>query len=296
MSNNEQVNNSFFLFCKVKNMLTTGLYIISTPIGNLKDISQRALEVLEKAPVIACEDTRVSKKLFSLLNLSLKKKFITYQDHNEEEQSQKIIDIIQNEGAVALISDAGSPLISDPGYKLVKKCREQGVFVSAIPGACALITALQLSGLPTNRFMFAGFIPNKDKARTDLFNELKDIDTTLIFYETAPRIVKTLETAGQIFKNRAIAVARELTKMYEEVLSDSAENLLIHFEKNPPKGEFVFMVAPPEKSAKTQEDIEEILRRKLKNTTLKTAVKEVADEYKLNKSQVYALALRLKDE
>ena len=296
MSNNELVNNSFFLFCKVKNMLTTGLYIISTPIGNLKDISQRALEVLEQAPVIACEDTRVSKKLFSLLNLSLKKKFITYQDHNEEEQSQNIIDIIQNEGAVALISDAGSPLISDPGYKLVKKCREQGIFVSAIPGACALITALQLSGLPTNRFMFAGFIPNKDKARTDLFNELKDIDTTLIFYETAPRIVKTLETAGQIFKNRAIAVARELTKMYEEVLSDSAENLLIHFEKNPPKGEFVLMVAPPEKSAKTQENIEEILRRKLKQTTLKTAVKEVADEYKLNKSQVYALALRLKDE
>lgn len=296
MSNNEQVNNSFFLFCKVKNMLTTGLYIISTPIGNLKDISQRALEVLEQAPVVACEDTRVSKKLFSLLNLSLKKKFITYQDHNEEEQSQKIIDIIQNEGAVALISDAGSPLISDPGYKLVKKCREQGVFVSAIPGACALITALQLSGLPTNRFMFAGFIPNKDKARTDLFNELKDIDTTLIFYETAPRIVKTLETAGQIFKNRAIAIARELTKMYEEVLSDSAENLLIHFEKNPPKGEFVLMVAPPEKSAEPKEDIEEILRKKMHQTTLKTAVKEVADEYKLNKSQVYALALRLKDE
>ena len=277
-------------------MLTTGLYIISTPIGNLKDISQRALEVLERAPVIACEDTRVSKKLFSLLNLSLKKKFITYQDHNEEEQSQKIIDIIQNEGAVALISDAGSPLISDPGYKLVKKCREHGIFVSAIPGACALITALQLSGLPTNRFMFAGFIPNKDKARTDLFNELKDIDTTLIFYETAPRIVKTLETAGQIFKNRTVAVARELTKMYEEVLSDSAENLRVHFEKNPPKGEFVFMVAPPEKSAKTQEDIEEILRKKMHQTTLKTAVKEVADEYKLNKSQVYALALRLKDE
>lgn len=296
MSNNVLVNNSFFLFCKVKNMLTTGLYIISTPIGNLKDISQRALEVLEQAPVIACEDTRVSKKLFSLLNLSLKKKFITYQDHNEEEQSQKIIDIIQNEGAVALISDAGSPLISDPGYKLVKKCREQGVFVSAIPGACALITALQLSGLPTNRFMFAGFIPNKDKARTDLFNELKDIDSTLVFYETAPRIVKTLETAGQIFKNRAIAVARELTKMYEEVLSDSAENLRVHFEKNPPKGEFVFMVAPPEKSAEPKENIEEILRKKMKQTTLKTAVKEVADEYKLNKSQVYALALRLKDE
>ena len=277
-------------------MLRNGLYIIATPIGNLQDISARALEILRFSEVIACEDTRVAKKLFSLLGLPLSKKFIKYEDHSEEKQAQNLIDFINGGATVALISDAGSPLISDPGYKLVRKCREQDIYVTAVPGACAVITALQLSGLPTNRFMFAGFIPNKDKARTDLFNELKDIDTTLIFYETAPRIVKTLETAGQIFKNRAIAVARELTKMYEEVLSDSAENLRVHFEKNPPKGEFVFMVAPPEKSAKTQEDIEEILRKKMHQTTLKTAVKEVADEYKLNKSQVYALALRLKDE
>ena len=277
-------------------MLATGLYIISTPIGNLKDISARALEVLENAPIIACEDTRVSKKLFALLGLSLKKKFITYQDHNEDEQSQKIIDLINNEGAVALISDAGSPLISDPGYKLVRKCREQGIFVSAVPGACALITALQLSGLPTNRFMFAGFIPNKEKARRDLFTELKDIDTTLIFYETAPRIVKTLEVAKEIFASREIAVARELTKMYEEVLSDSAENLIFHFENNPPKGEFVLMVAPPQKKASEEIDIEKTLAQKMQEVSLKSAVKEVSEKYGLNKSSVYSLALRIKND
>ena len=277
-------------------MLINGLYIISTPIGNLKDISVRAREVLEQAPIIACEDTRVSKKLFSLLGLSLNKKFITYQDHNEENQAQNIIDMINSEGAVALISDAGSPLISDPGYKLVKKCREQNIYITAIPGACAVITALQLSGLPTNRFMFAGFIPNKDKARTDLFNELKNINTTLVFYETAPRIIKTLEIAAEIFANREMAVARELTKMYEEVLSGSAQKLIENFENNPPKGEFVLMIAPPEKTIPEIADIEKILTVKMAEKSLKSAVKEVCDEYGLNKSQVYELALRIKDE
>lgn len=277
-------------------MLTKGLYIIATPIGNLKDISQRAIEVLNEADIIACEDTRVSRKLFSLLGISGKKKFITYQDHNEDEQAQKIIDLIYEQGAVVLVSDAGSPLISDPGYKLVRKCREQGVNVSVVPGACALICALQLSGLPTNRFMFAGFIPNKEKARADLFEELKSLNSTLIFYETAPRIVKTLEQAVVSFGQREFAIARELTKIYEEVICGSAEQIIEHFVKNPPKGEFVFMVAPPEKKENNIENIEEILADKIKNMTLKSAVKEVCEQYKLNKNDVYALALRLKNE
>lgn len=277
-------------------MLTNGLYVVATPIGNLSDISKRAIEILQEAEVIACEDTRVSRKLFSLLGLPMNKKFITYQDHNEEDQSQNIIDIINEGNAVALISDAGSPLISDPGYKLVRKCRESGIFVTSIPGACAVVCALQLSGLPTNRFMFAGFIPNKDKARNDLFNELKNIDTTLIFYETAPRILKTLEVAKTVFADRELAVARELTKIYEEVLSGSADELIKHFTDNQPKGEFVLMVAPPEKNIDTPENIEEVLAQKLTQTSLKSAVKEVCEEYGLNKSQVYSLALRLKDE
>lgn len=276
-------------------MLRNGLYIIATPIGNLQDISPRAVEILHQADIIACEDTRVSKKLFSLLGLPLDKKFIKYEDHTEEKQAQNLIDLINAGSAVALISDAGSPLISDPGYKLVRRCREQNVYVTAVPGACAVITALQLSGLPTNRFMFAGFIPNKDKARTDLFNELKSIDTTLIFYETAPRILKTLEQAEPIFKGREIAVARELTKMYEEVVGGSIAEVMQYFTQNEPRGEFVLMIAPPTEREYQITDVREILQKRLGETSLKTAVKEICAQYGLNKNEVYDLALELKN-
>lgn len=277
-------------------MLRNGLYIIATPIGNLQDISARALDVLREADVIAAEDTRMAKKLFSLLGLSLDKKFIKYEDHSEEKQAQGLIDLINAGSAVALVSDAGSPLISDPGYKLVRKCREQSIYVTAIPGACAVITALQLSGLPTNRFMFAGFIPNKDKARADLFNELKNIDTTLVFYETAPRLLKTLEQAASVFGAREVAVARELTKMYEEVISDSFAEVLAAFADNEPRGEFVVMIAPPTAAEYSLEDVRDILQKRLRETSLKTAVKEICEQYKLNKNDVYALALELKNE
>lgn len=284
------------LFVKLNKMLRNGLYIISTPIGNLKDISSRALEILHEAPVIACEDTRVTKKLFSLLGISLHKKFITCQNYNEEQQAQKLIELIEQEQAVALVSDAGSPLISDPGYKLIRRCREQNIYITAIPGACAVITALQLSGLPTNRFMFAGFIPNKDKARQALFNELKNIDSTLIFYETAPRLLKTLEQAQEIFSGREISVARELTKMYEEVQSGSFSTLLDHFSAEPPKGEFVLIIAPPQAKDFAPEDIKTVLQKRLRETTLKSAVREIADAYNLNKNDVYDLALEIKNE
>ena len=277
-------------------MLKNGLYLISTPIGNLQDISQRALDVLNEAPIIACEDTRMTKKLFSLLGLPLNKKFITYQDHNEEKQAQQLIDLINEGNVMALVSDAGAPLISDPGYKLVSKCREQGVYVTAVPGACAVITALQLSGLPTNRFLFAGFIPNKDKARSDLFNELKNIDSTLIFYETAPRLLKTLEQAAEVFGSRKISVIRELTKMYEEVQTGSFSEVRAHFAENEPKGEFVFIVSPPEEPQYTAADIKDLLAKRLQETTLKSAVKELSEQFGLNKNDVYALALELKNE
>lgn len=277
-------------------MLKSGLYIISTPIGNLQDISQRALDVLNEATVIACEDTRMTKKLFSLLGLPLHKKFITYQNYNEEQQAQQLIDLINEGQVLALVSDAGAPLISDPGYKLVSKCREQGVYVTAIPGACAVITALQLSGLPTNRFLFAGFIPNKDKARSDLFKELKDIDTTLIFYETAPRLLKTLEQAAEIFGGRKISVIRELTKMYEEVQTGSFADMQTYFSENEPKGEFVFIVAPPTEPKYTAEDVKDLLAKRLRETTLKSAVKEMAEQFGINKNEVYAMALELKHE
>ena len=277
-------------------MLRNGLYIVATPIGNLQDISARATEILRDADIIACEDSRVSKKLFALLGISINKKFISYEDHSEEQKAQMIIDLINQGNSIALISDAGSPLISDPGYKLVRLCREQNIYVTAVPGACAVITALQLSGLPTNRFMFAGFIPNKEKARADLFEELKNINTTLVFYETAPRLLKTLDKASEIFGNREIAVARELTKMFEEVVYGNFEDITTHFTQNEPRGEFVLIIAPPQEKQSSADDIKEILRKRLGETSLKTAVKEISAKYKLPKNDIYAMALELKDE
>lgn len=276
--------------------MKNGIYIVATPIGNLSDISNRAKDILEKAEIIACEDTRVTKKLFNLLGLSTNKSFIRLEDHNEAEQADRLVAWAKEGKIIAQVSDAGSPLISDPGYKLVRRCKEQGVDVFAIPGACALICALQLSGLPTNSFMFAGFIPNKDKARKDMFGRLKDIDTTLIFYETANRLLKTLLVAGEIFGNREIAVAREITKVYEECRNGSASELIEYYTENEPKGEIVLMVAPPTENSCPDIDVEELLRKELKQTTLKTAVKNIVAKYGLNKNEVYELALRIKDE
>lgn len=278
-------------------MLRNGLYIIATPIGNLQDISARGLDILRQAEIVACEDSRVTKKLFSLLGISLNKKFIAYEDHQEESRAQMLIDLINEGNAVALVSDAGSPLISDPGYKLVRLCRRQNIYVTAVPGACAVITALQLSGLPSNRFMFAGFIPNKDKAKRDLFNELAALNSTLIFYETAPRLLNSLQTAAEIFSEREAAVVREMTKMYEETVCGKFSELIEYFSTNEPRGEFVLLIAPPTAPQQPSlTDIKPQLRQLLLQTSLKSAVKEICEQHNLNKNDVYALALELKNE
>ena len=276
----------------------SGLYVVATPIGNISDITERAKSVLQNADIIACEDTRVTKKLLMLLNINFThKKFITFHDHNEQQKTQEIIELLK-EGThtIAQVSDAGSPLISDPGYKLIRSCHEQNLPFSVIPGCCALICALQLSGLPSNRFMFAGFIPNKDKARSDLFNELKNIDTTLIFYETSPRLLKTLQAASQIFTNRDFSVAREISKIYEECKTGIPSELIEYYTQNPPKGEIVFMVAPPKNTETPNINIDEILKQKMQNFPLKTAVSQVVSEYNLNKNEVYRIAIKIKNE
>ena len=275
--------------------MKNGIYLVATPIGNIADITLRALDVLKNADIIACEDTRVTKKLFSLLGISTTgKNFVSMNDHNEEDVSQGLIDSAKEGHIVAYVSDAGSPLISDPGYKLSKKCRKQNVYITTIPGACAAICALQLSGLPSNCFTFVGFIPNKDKARYDLFNKYKNYDSTLIFYETANRLTKTLEAAKDIFANREISVAREITKLYEECKNGTAEELIQYYTENNPKGEIVLMVAPS-----TEEfiiDYEPELIEELKKSTLKTAVKTIVEKYHLNKNEVYQKALELKND
>ena len=277
-------------------MHDTRLYIVATPIGNLGDISQRARDVLNSADIIAAEDTRVTKKLFSLLGLSLQKKFIVYEDHSENDKFQEIIDFINQGKVVALVSDAGSPLISDPGYKLVRECRKQNIKISVIPGACAVVCALQLSGLPTNRFMFAGFVPNKEKARIDLFSELKAINTTLVLYETANKIEKTLSALEKIMPNREIAIVREITKMYEECLSGTASVLISRIKENPLKGELVLVIEPPHEVDNTDIDLAEIIQDELKNHTLKEAVKIISDKYNLKRNDVYEKALEIKNK
>ncbi len=274
--------------------MKTGLYIVATPIGNLKDISQRGIETLESAQVIACEDKRISKKLFSLLGISTNKTFINVCDYNESEISGKIVEYIKNGIAVALVSDAGSPLISDPGYKLVKKCRDEGVYVTTIPGASAVISAMQLSCLPTDRFLFAGFVPNKEKARKDFFEEFNKIKATIICYETANRINKTLLAIKEVFNNPKVCVAREITKMFEEAITDDVDVLIEHFNNNEPRGEMVVLIY--QKEVENDVDINAILRLELKNKTLKEAVKDVVKDHKLNKNEVYKIALEIKDE
>lgn len=277
-------------------MLDCGLYVVATPIGNLNDISARALDTLNAAEIIACEDTRVTKKLFALLGISIHKNFICYQNYNEEDKAAGIVDIIKGGQTVALVSDAGSPLISDPGYKLVSLCRKEGVKVYSIPGASAVICALQLAGLPTNRFMFAGFIPNKDKARADLFNELKSINTTLVLYETAPRLLKTLQAAGDVFGTREMAVVREITKFYEDARNGTAQELAQYYTENPAKGEIVLVIAPPCQSESAEIDVKNELLSRLQKMSLKSAVEEVTALSGLSKKEVYNQALALKDK
>ena len=277
-------------------MHDTSLYIVATPIGNLGDISQRARDILNSADVIAAEDTRVTKKLFSLLGISLQKKFIVYEDHSENEKFQEIIDLINQGKTVALVSDAGSPLISDPGYKLVRECRKQNIKISVIPGACAMVCALQLSGLPTNRFMFAGFVPNKEKARLDLFSELKNINTTLVLYETANKIDKTLSAIENIMPNREIAIVREITKMYEECISGFASELIERINENPLKGELVLVIEPPHETEKEEINLDQIIKNELENHTLKEAVKNISEKYGLKRNDVYEKALEIKNK
>ncbi len=274
--------------------MKNGIYLVATPIGNIGDISLRALEVLKNAEIIACEDTRVTKKLLSLLQIPQKEKiFVALHDHNENIMAQKIIDEAKDK-IVVYMSDAGSPLISDPGYKLAKSARKNNVYITTIPGACAAICALQISGLPSNAFMFCGFIPNKDKARIDFLSKNKDVDATLIFYERADRLLKTLETMAKIFNNREIAVAREITKLHEECINGSSQQLIEHFSVNLPKGEIAVMVAPPAEEPHPADYSRELFEELQKNN-LKAAVKNIVEKYKLNRNEVYKKALELKD-
>ncbi len=278
--------------------LEPGLYIVATPIGNMGDITLRALDILGKVDIIACEDTREAGKLTTVYDLHADK--VPYHDHNAAEMRPKIVAAIKNGGRVALISDAGMPLISDPGFKLVEAMVEEGLPVTCVPGASASLTALVLSGLPSDRFMFAGFMPPKTVARKAALSEVKDVKATLIFYETAPRLEASLADMADMLGNRRAAVARELTKKFEEVRRGTLLELVAHYKKaGAPKGEIVIIVEAPLDNAIenwTDATVEKLLRKMLEEEemSVKDAAGFVAAKSGRKKSDVYQQALLLK--
>ena len=269
-----------------------GLYIVATPIGNLGDITLRAVETLRGVDAIACEDTRITGKLLN--HLEIQKKLIRYDDHAGEATREHLLRLAAS-APLALVSDAGTPLISDPGYKLVREARERGIAVTSLPGPCAAIVGLTLTGLPSDRFLFAGFLPNKDKARRDLLTELAGVPSTLVFYETAPRLADSLAAIGAVLPGREVSVARELTKRFEECRTGPPDEVAAHYAAHPPKGEIVLFVAPPGAGpAPRAEDVDALLRQALEEMKASQAAAQVARATGLDRKALYARALELK--
>ncbi|MEE8499805.1 MAG: 16S rRNA (cytidine(1402)-2'-O)-methyltransferase [Kiloniellales bacterium] len=277
--------------------LAPGLYLVATPIGNLADISLRALDVLARADLIACEDTRTSRKLLGAHGIQ--GALTAYHEHNAARVRPRLMERLKCGAAVALVSDAGTPLVSDPGYKLVEAAIAEGVAVTAIPGASAGLTALSVSGLPTDRFFFAGFLPAKAGARRRVLAELAPLGASLVFYESARRLPAALAQMAEVLGPRPAAVARELTKLHEEVRRGALPELAEHYRTaGPPKGEVVVVVGPPQEgpSPLAAEDLDARLRAALAGTSLRDAVAAVAAASGLPRKRVYARALELAGE
>ena len=272
------------------------LIIISTPIGNLGDITQRAAHLLAQADIIACEDTRQTRKLLSLLSISSSADVYKRQDHNGAKMRPKLIDVMKAGQQVALASDAGTPLISDPGYKLVTACLENNIPITAAPGPTAPIVALTLSGLPSDRFSFQGFVPQKKKAARDALEESRLLTMTQIWFETPQRLSATLKMMAGIYGNRYCVIARELTKLHETLYRGMLADLAKQFEgATILKGELVLVVDGANKHASqvSIEKISELLRARMHKMSLRDAVEEVEDLSGLPRKQIYQLALSI---
>ena len=270
------------------------LYVVATPIGNLKDITLRALDILKSVEYIACEDTRVTKKLLSHYGIE-GKKLISYHEHNEEKVSEKIINILK-EKDVALVSDAGTPCISDPGYRVVKKAWEKGFYVSPIPGPFAGAAALSASGLPSDKFLFLGFLPHKEKQKLDIIEKYKNLEITLIFYESPHRLLKTLKLFAEIYPNSSLVVAKELTKIHERFIKGTTQEVYNYFLENPEiiKGEFVILCYPEkeEKIISKEEILKKAKELKEKGIKTKEISKILSKETSLSKNEIYDFLLK----
>lgn len=274
------------------------LYLVPTPIGNLGDISVRCRETLEQADFIAAEDTRVTLKLLN--HLGIKKSLVSYYEHNKTQKGDFILERIRSGETCALVSDAGSPAISDPGEDLVKACAAAGITVCAIPGPCAAITALSISGQATGRFCFEGFLSTAKKSRREHLEALIQEQRTMIFYEAPHKLLATLESMAEVFgPDRSISLCRELTKLHEEVIRTTLSGAISLYQQQPPKGEFVLIVAgapAPEKHTPTPQDaasrVEELMQT---GCSRKDAIKQTAQELGLPKNTVYEAALALSE-
>lgn len=272
--------------------LATGLYIVATPIGNLGDITLRALATLARADAILCEDTRHSRNL--LKHFAIAKPLRPYHEHNAARERPKILAELTEGKALALISDAGTPLISDPGYKLVREVAAAGHDVIALPGPSALLAALASAGLPTDSFFFAGFLPSKQQARKNRLEELTKVPATLVFYEAPSRLAASLADIAAAMGERQAVVARELTKLHEEVKRGTPEELVAWASKTALKGEMVVLVGPPQAKKVSDDIILERLTSCLQTMSLRDAAKFLAADLHIAKSRVYNLGLSLK--
>ena len=272
--------------------LHPGLYVTATPIGNLADITYRAVDVLSLVDLIVCEDTRVSAKLLSHYEISTK--CIAYHDHNAARMRPQILEKLKSGAAIALISDAGTPLISDPGFKLVRAAAELGVNIISVPGPSSPIAALSIAGLPSDRFLFLGFLPAKTHARRQVLSEVSKINSTLVFLETGPRLVKMLGDVIDVLGPRQGVVAREMTKLYEEVSRGTIDQLIERFGAVARvKGEIVVIIEPPAGKSLEADEVDALILEHLSAASLKEAVAQVAIRTGISRRKIYTRALSL---
>ena len=270
------------------------LYLVATPIGNLADLSERAIKTLSEVDFIAAEDTRNTLRLLSGLGIS--KTLISYHEHNRHEAGERIAARLEAGESCALVTDAGTPAISDPGEDIVALCAQRGIPVTSIPGACAFVTALTLSGLPTRRFVFEGFLPPKGKERRERLSALAREERTFILHEAPHKLMRTLEDMYKYFGDREIALCRELTKMHEEIIRTTLSQAIAKYTETPPKGEFVLVLAGAEhieEETITLEDaVELVLQRRENGERMKDAVRQVSADTGINKNELYDAALK----
>ena len=275
--------------------LDAGLHVVATPIGNLGDVTIRALETLAGADFIACEDTRVTRRLLD--RYGIETPLVAYHDHNAASMRPRLLGRLEQGATVALVSDAGTPLVSDPGYKLVEAAIEAGFRIVPVPGASASLAALVAAGLPTDRFLFDGFLPQKSGARRSRIAELASFPATLVLYESGPRLPESLADLAAGLGERKAAMCRELTKAFEEVRRGSLADLAAHYaEAGPPRGEIVLVIGPPDATEASDADIDSALRQALASLSLKDAAAAVAAATGRPRRDVYARALALQTE